>query len=159
MRTVEDTLASILAVQPLHSSFKSLVAPKNPQSGMRHAVEHTMGSVKGDPCLVAAAYLYSDDLAAAHKKVYDMEENEEACYWHGIMHRREADFFNANYWFRRAGSLPARLGIDPIQITERCQDFYRSGAPVPSEDLLEQVRKEWRSLAQVGVDRLFNQVV
>lgn len=46
-----------------------------------------------------------DALDAAHKIFQD---SPGACgsYWHGIMHRREADFDNARYWFRSAGRLP-----------------------------------------------------
>ena len=41
----------------------------------------------------------------AHKLVQEME-TPEAEYWHGIVHRREPDFSNAKYWFRKVGHHP-----------------------------------------------------
>ncbi len=155
MRTVEEVFAALFAVQPLHSSFKTPVMPKAVAPGMHHAVMSAIGAVNGDPCLAAAAYLYADDLSAAHNKVYDMAKDEEAAYWHGMMHRREGDFYNANYWFRQTGILHAKVGVDPVDLTARVEAFHRSASAYPSQSLLEDLRKEFRNLAQVGIDRIF----
>lgn len=46
-----------------------------------------------------------DAIDEAHR-IFQDDSSDLGAYWHGIMHRREGDFDNARYWFRRAGSLP-----------------------------------------------------
>ena len=51
---------------------------------------------------MAGLWLRHDFLDESHRISQDLE-NPSGSYWHGIMHRRELDFSNAKYWFRRVG--------------------------------------------------------
>jgi len=56
-------------------------------------------------CCLAGLWLYHDFLDESHRLSQDIETTTGS-YWHGVMHRREPDYGNSKYWFRRVGSHP-----------------------------------------------------
>ena len=65
-------------------------------------------------CL-AGLWLYHDFLDESHT-ISQAIASPSGSYWHGILHRREPDFDNARYWFRRVGRHPI---FDPLQQAAR----------------------------------------
>jgi hypothetical protein len=51
----------------------------------------------------AAVLLWHDHFEPAHKLAQEVE-GADGSLLHGILHRREPDFSNARYWFRRVGA-------------------------------------------------------
>jgi hypothetical protein len=54
---------------------------------------------------IAGIWLLFNYLEESHT-ISQSVETPAGSFWHGIMHRREGDFFNSKYWFRRVGDHP-----------------------------------------------------
>lgn len=105
-------------------SAESLAAP--------HAVENRRMAA----ACQSALWLYHDFLDESHA-ISQQLDTVEGSYWHGIMHRREPDYANAKYWFRRVGRHP--IGDD---LAAAARELAKSA---PAERLTEylSVQDEW----------------
>jgi hypothetical protein len=68
-------------------------------------------SQPGNFGLVRGGLLYAVDAIHEAHNFFQDAKSDLGSYWHGMMHRREGDFDNARYWFRRAGTLPCFAGL------------------------------------------------
>jgi hypothetical protein len=94
--------------------------------------------VQTQPILRSAALLWHDHLDESHTISQDIE-TRDGSWLHGIMHRREPDYGNAKYWFRRVGEHVAFP-----RLAERVADLLKNDGRL-RERLIEQGK--WQSFA------------
>ena len=165
-------------VGPLISDHYPPLGPGKPNSVLRPRLESLTVEAAFDGkrisdhdaarCCLAALWLWHDFLDKSHTISQEIG-TLDGSYWHGIMHRREPDYGNAKYWFRRvprhpifeplakkmvfAGSVltgPARFlskiqTWDPISFVDLCEAIARG--PSDYEPLARGIaRTEWEFL-------------
>lgn len=64
-------------------------------------------------------FLLHNFLDLSHEISQDLP-TAEGSYWHGIMHRREPDYSNAKYWFRRVGEHGVYRSLGD-EVTDLCE--------------------------------------
>lgn len=124
----------------------SLVVTRGGTADQIDLVKQTIANpaIASRPPLCAGLWLYVDELDKSHTISQGIQD-ATGSFWHGIMHRREGDFGNSHYWFRRVGAHPAMTAIpdyDPHEFIDEVERQHKLGAP----GLVALQREEWKVL-------------
>lgn len=148
------TLAPLLAIDRLRAldrgdpdrAWRDQLDPLTVDGALGHT---SVANRQAAEACLAGAWLLHDFLDESHS-ISQSLDTPEGSFWHGIMHRREGDFGNAKYWFRRVGDHPVfgqlaeRFGEwDPFDFVDQCEAATRSGQVDPCRELQQ---AEWETL-------------
>lgn len=127
---------------------------------------------------ISGLWLLWNYLDESHTVSQDLPSSTGS-FWHGIMHRREPDYGNGKYWFRRTGNHPAMEVLadkanslaseakldshtqflaeqhwDPMAMVDACEAVARGKCA--NEELLRKVaHAEWETLFEYCYSRAF----
>lgn len=140
---LSNLLSPLFQALPLASAMPDLVPVKTRSQDLTDMVARAIEDpcLAGRPELKAALWLYVDDLERSHQ-ISQTIESPVGWLLHGIMHRREGDFWNSKYWFRKAGDKHVLTKMEPAAFVDRVERSYMNNPP----DLVEMQRQEWQTL-------------
>ena len=96
------------------------------------------------PAAASALLLWNDDLDASHTLSQGLPD-PFGCWLHGTMHRREGDFSNSKYWFRKVGT---HAGF--AELTRRAAALLAQASVQPSPALAA-LAERWDPFAFVDL--------
>lgn len=137
MKSYSDFIDRLL----LHDDLLKQLTPREPLGydlvrRIREADDATLagGRTIARPAslaIVRGGLLYAVDALDESHRIFQEDHTDLGSYWHGMMHRREGDFDNARYWFRRAGTLPIAgamhaeaAAVSPLMARQASWDAY-----------------------------------
>ncbi|MDA7950501.1 MAG: hypothetical protein MPJ24_03350 [Pirellulaceae bacterium] len=136
-----------------NNTFRSKLLKLRPETILGDQKPADMNMAK---CCLAGLFLYHDFVGKAHS-LCEGVKSLAGCYWHGFVHRHEADFANASYWVKRCGNFPfhdslclqAKLwaGERDMSINTKFLSQQRAWEPLAFLDFVErEVKGEGRDL-------------
>jgi hypothetical protein len=145
-QALAEAMAPLFRLAPMEGAMTALVVTSEASPALvgevSRIVEHP--AIDGNPGLAAGLWLYIDDLDRSHTVSQGMDD-ETGSFWHGIMHRREGDFSNSHYWFRRVGRHPA-MALIPGYDAHAFIDAVAAAHAQAPEALVQMQRAEWQAL-------------
>ena len=150
--TLSPELAAVLTAAPLQSLGDGPADAGLTSSLQSRSVLDEINGLAGSRSdeLRSALWLAAGDLDRSHG-ISQGIENADGSFLHGIMHRREGDFSNAKYWFRRAGSHAiehtiasetGQLYADAMEFVNQCQQAVSHGGN-DSDEIESLQRVQW----------------
>ncbi len=133
-------------VQQVSSELRSRqpLPPLCPTAPWNQELSRRISAADLDPALASALLLWNDDLDASHTVSQGLPDRFGS-WLHGAMHRREGDFSNSKYWFRKVGT---HAGF--AQMSRRAVEVLAKAGGQPARELAA-LREQWDPFAFVDL--------
>ncbi len=158
---IEHALRPLFESFPVDKAMDHLVVNGHGVSPKAELVKQVLQdpALADKPSLEAGLWLYVDDLEQSHR-ISQQVHRPSGSFWHAIMHRREGDFGNSHYWYKKIGHHPvlskvnpsgggaaagtAIGGYEPHNFVDRVERAHAQHSDSP--DLVAMQRLEWVAL-------------